>query len=111
MHTTFYNIRRNSRFAILLLATSILLYGCASQNPLIDDPNYVPAAASENKAFDKPQETLDTYKIPSVNTQEKISSDSLNTLPPSGLSRIVNIFRPYKIDIQQGNFISHEMLA
>ncbi|MBS1170790.1 MAG: hypothetical protein H6R01_1708 [Burkholderiaceae bacterium] len=35
---------------------------------------------------------------------------SLDKHAPSGMQRVVSLFRPYRTDIQQGNFVSQEML-
>jgi outer membrane protein assembly factor BamE len=70
----------------LVLATC--LAGCASKNPLIDDPHYV-RNASAGKSV--------AYTNSGVQTTKE--------------NRFLGIFSPYRVDIQQGNFVSREMLA
>ena len=70
-----------------MLAASVCLVGCASKNPLIDEP--APVAA-------KPAET----KVDGVHVSEA----------PTGIHRLLHFLTPYRIDIQQGNFISREMM-
>jgi outer membrane protein assembly factor BamE len=88
--------------AFCLVAASALI-GCATKNPLMDEPatttpaaqpaptaQAVPAAPAPATAAAAPGATgVQT-------TQEK---------------RLFGIFSPYKIDIQQGNFISQEQLS
>lgn len=66
----------------LCLAVAFLA-GCASKNPLIDAPAAPAAAAGEGVEMSK----------------------------PTGLRRAFGFLAPYRIDIQQGNFISREMVA
>lgn len=77
---------RSALVAALCLAA--VLTGCASKNPLIDEP----AAASSP-------------------TTEQPSSGAVTTSKPSGVQRFMGFFTPYRIDIQQGNFVSREMVA
>ncbi|MBC7489649.1 MAG: outer membrane protein assembly factor BamE [Glaciimonas sp.] len=69
---------------LITFAVSVaLLAGCASKNPLIDNPNTVPVTA--------------------------------NT-PGTGVKTVKNqhffgIFSPYRPNIQQGNFVSREMIS
>jgi outer membrane protein assembly factor BamE len=65
------------------------LAGCASKNPLIDQPTSQPAAAAAAAA-----DTTDTSGVQTIKHR-----------------RFLGIFSPYRIDIQQGNFVSKEMLA
>lgn len=81
----------------LLIATA--LAGCASKNPLIDDP--VPSAASSVKPLETPQKTQSAAT----------DSSGVVTTGPSGIRRFLGILAPYRIDIQQGNFVSREMVA
>ncbi|MBS1186826.1 MAG: hypothetical protein H6R04_844 [Burkholderiaceae bacterium] len=36
---------------------------------------------------------------------------TLDKPAPSGLQRLASLFRPYRVDLQQGNFVSQEMLS
>ncbi|HVK95400.1 MAG TPA: outer membrane protein assembly factor BamE [Noviherbaspirillum sp.] len=62
----------------LVMAT--VLSGCASKNPLIDEPGVQ-------------------------------ATSGVTTSGPTGLQRFLGIFTPYRVDIQQGNFVSREMVA
>ncbi|HYD94346.1 MAG TPA: outer membrane protein assembly factor BamE [Noviherbaspirillum sp.] len=62
--------------------------GCASKNPLIDEPA---AAAGTAKAAD--------------------TASGVTTTAPTGVQRFLGFLTPYRVDIQQGNFISREMVA
>jgi len=70
----------------LILATC--LAGCASTNPLIDDPHYVRTSSAEK---------LTTITSSGVQTSKE--------------KRFLGILSPYRVDIQQGNFVSREMVA
>lgn len=75
---------------LFLLAAALVLAGCASKNPLIDEPA-APSAAS------RPSEQAS----PGIVTASK----------PGGVQRFLGFLTPYRIDIQQGNFVSREMVA
>jgi len=73
------------------------LAGCASKNPLIDDPQ----AASRSEA-PKAQATA-TASVPA-------SSDH-DTVQTTRDKPFLGFLRPYRPDIQQGNFVSREMIS
>lgn len=64
----------------LAVALTILLAGCASKNPLLEDPAAEAGTAAQ-------------------------------TIEPSSAQRFFWVFSPYRMNIQQGNFISREMMA
>lgn len=68
--------------------------GCASKNPLIDEPVAPAPAASAAK----PAET-------------STIASGVTTTGPTGVQRFLGVLSPYRIDIQQGNFISREMVS
>jgi outer membrane protein assembly factor BamE len=68
------------------VVVAALLAGCASKNPLMDD---APVAGGPAKAV-------------------AASNSGVQT---TSTNRFLHLFSPYKIDIQQGNFVSSEMLA
>ena len=74
------------------IAMVMALTACASKNPLIDKPASPPAQPVQTK----PAATADTTQ---------------NIPAPTGTKRWLGIFSPYKLDIQQGNFVSQEMAA
>ena len=82
-------VRTSARIVPLAAAVVLMaaLAGCASKKPLLDQP-----AASADPAA-APVVT-DTSGVQTVKHR-----------------RFLGIFSPYRIDIQQGNFVSKEMLA
>ena len=85
--TFFRSDRSTAAAGALLLAAGLCLGGCASKNPLIDEP--VPAASA-----------------PSGQTADGVHISEA----PSGIARLLNRLTPYRVDVQQGNFISREMV-
>lgn len=86
MRMTFFRSDRSTAAAgALLLAAGLCLGGCASKNPLIDESA---SAAQSGQAAD------------GVHISEA----------PSGIRRLLNRLTPYRVDVQQGNFISREMV-
>jgi outer membrane protein assembly factor BamE len=79
-----------------LLALAALLAGCASKNPLIDEP--APAAAQAQPA-----------STPAAAANN--DGSSVVASRPTGIYRFLGFLAPHKIDIQQGNFVSREMVA
>lgn len=119
----------------LMLAT--VLSGCASKNPLMEEPTPVatvtkpakvtkpspvaeptPAKAEEERAAapaaSEPatQVVTATPQVPQpaakVNNTEASSSTGMQVKHEK---RFLGFFRPYRPDVQQGNFISQEMVA
>ena len=76
-----------------LLLLAALLAGCASKNPLMDD---APVATTASQA---------RAGAPAV------SGDSPDGVHTTRQRRFLGIFSPYRTDIQQGNFVSQEMVA
>ena len=123
MHMLPPNFKRAPVFAgtfCLLLATAFS--GCASKNPLMEGP--APVAAKAKPAVQ--------VQSPVSVTEEKTATVSAHAAPvaaavvatpaasptsaPTGVQtkqekRFLGIFRPYRPDIQQGNFVSQEMVA
>ncbi len=71
------------------------LAGCASKKPMIDSSTLAAPAGSDAALTSAP-----------VNTDD--SSSGVQTVKHH---RFLGIFSPYRIDIQQGNFVSREMLV
>ena len=100
----------------LLLCTFVVISGCATQNPPIEgipvDANITPATApnatkAEPAATTTTTNTTDTAAMtPVVATPEDLST---KTVAPEGFDKFLGIFTPYRITIQQGNFVSKEM--
>lgn len=75
------------------LVLAACLSGCASKNPLIDEPVATSAKTAE--------------AIPAT----AAASTGTQTTGPTGVRRFLGIFAPYRIDVQQGNFVSQEMVT
>lgn len=95
----------------LLLATA--LTGCASKNPLMEEPKPVAAKADSTSmpAIDAQTSTSATdEKLASAATVPARENTTTGVQTEKG-KRFLGIFRPYRPDIQQGNFVSQEMVA
>jgi outer membrane protein assembly factor BamE len=96
--------------SLVLLAAFVT--GCATKNPLIDEPiatNKSPAAATPAPV---PTAAPTQASAPIQTAETKPAS----TPAPSGVQtskqrRFLGIFSPYRPNIQQGNFVSREMIA
>lgn len=110
----------------LLLATA--LTGCASKNPLMEEP--APVAAKSKPAAPP---VAQVKAAPAPIAEEKVAASTPTTAPVAPVAvattsvaapastttgvqtkqekRFLGIFRPYRPDIQQGNFVSKEMVA
>ncbi|CAL62778.1 Hypothetical protein, putative SmpA/OmlA domain [Herminiimonas arsenicoxydans] len=114
----------------LILAT--LVTGCASKNPLMDDAAPVAAKAIPAKATAATPAPIQAEKAvtaapvatevpPAAAVAEPAVAETPVAAPvaTSGATgvqtkqanRFLGIFRPYRPDIQQGNFVSQEMVA
>ncbi len=126
----------------LLLATA--LTGCASKNPLMEEPAPVaakakpaaspvvevkapaPAPVAEEKITPAPVADATPPATPAtaqVTTEAPVAVAAVVAAPVAAQAststgvqtkkekRFLGIFRPYRPDIQQGNFVSQEMVA
>jgi outer membrane protein assembly factor BamE len=101
---------RMSAFAgALCLAFATFLSGCASRNPLMDEPvaNANSVKPAEAAAAPQQPEAKPTDVKPA---ETKTAAENVTTSAPTGLRKFLGIFSPYRIDVQQGNFISREMV-
>ncbi|HJW56727.1 MAG TPA: outer membrane protein assembly factor BamE [Burkholderiaceae bacterium] len=76
----------------LCIALAVCLPGCASKNPLMEEPA---AAASAHPAEPAPAAMAG-------------GNSGVQTIQQR---RFFGIFSPYRVDVQQGNFVSREMVA
>jgi outer membrane protein assembly factor BamE len=84
----------------LALALVVCLTGCAAKNPLMDEPASPAAGASTPEPAAQAK-----------STEAAVAGNSgVTTSGPTGIQRFLGIFKPYRIDIQQGNFVSREMV-
>jgi outer membrane protein assembly factor BamE len=88
----------------LCLALAAFLTGCASKNPLIDEP--AAPAPSVARASAQPAQQAEAKPA-----EPQAPTSGVTTSGPTGVQRFLGIFSPYRIDIQQGNFVSREMVA
>ena len=89
--------------ACLVFAAAIA--GCASKNPLIDEP-----VASSKKPASAPAQT--PAPAPAQTVQEQLATvPGATGVQVTKQRRFLGIFSPYRISIQQGNFVSREMVA
>jgi outer membrane protein assembly factor BamE len=111
----------------LCVALAMLLGACASKNPLMEEPapmaSKAPAAAPQTAATEapetakaKPAEPVATATAPAAETPAQpaatdMASDSATGVHVERKKRFLGIFSPYRPDIQQGNFVSREMVA
>jgi outer membrane protein assembly factor BamE len=109
-------------FCFLLAA---LLAGCASKNPLIEEPAPIAKAAkpavvaTPTPAPAPVSKTEDATAVsPAPVTAEATTPapQAKQAAQPSGVQvkqekRFLGFFRPYRPDIQQGNFVTQEMVS
>ncbi len=85
--------------AVCLIATSVVM-GCASKNPLMEEPGAAKPISPETTVAQtgttQPTQGANNTGAGVQTTKEK---------------RLFGIFSPYRIDIQQGNFVSREMVG
>lgn len=102
--------------AFCLMLTT-LFTGCASKNPLMEEP--APRASAS-----KPAKTVAAEPAPAKVAEEKIPAAApVASVTPAAVTktdtgvqtkrenRFLGLFRPYRPDVQQGNFVSQEMVA
>ena len=85
------------RTSALVAALCLVIAGCASKNPLMDDTPVARAAADTS--------TQTAAATPAA------SATGAQTTAPAGSRRLFGFLSPYRIDIQQGNFVSREMVS
>jgi len=125
----FRRILRTPAFAApLCIVFAAFLAGCASKNPLMDDepvastraapPASAPAAPQQAAAVTVHAPSDDRASAPAAPQQAAAkpkeataAAEGVTTTAPTGLRKFLGIFSPYRIDVQQGNFVSREMVA
>jgi outer membrane protein assembly factor BamE len=104
----FRRVFHASAFAApLCIALTAFLAGCASKNPLMEEPVASTRAAPPASA---PATTQQAEAKPAEATADA-QAQGVTTTAPTGLRKFLGIFSPYRIDVQQGNFVSREMVA
>lgn len=94
-----YNVKHSLYFSVLLSVLA-LMAGCVNQNPPIEG---IPATTAVEPA--KPAADA-TTPDPAAPAAQDLSA---KTVAPAGFEKFLGIFTPYRITIQQGNFVSKEM--
>ncbi len=90
----------NSCLLVCLLACLLAsVSGCASKAPLAD---------STSNSATKTSPVVSTAAAPVAAGSDNLSA---KTETPAGFEKFMGIFTPYRITIQQGNFVSHEMVT
>lgn len=84
------------RTSALVAALCLVIAGCASKNPLMDDAPVARASTAADTVTKKATAT---------------SAGDAQTTTPAGTHRLFGFLSPYRIDIQQGNFVSREMVS
>jgi outer membrane protein assembly factor BamE len=93
---------------IALCLFAVALAGCASKrNAKIDGQ----AAAGKTEATAKAAQASANPTGNSTSAKSGTPSGVQVTAAPTGINKFVSFLKPYRIDIQQGNFISQEMVA
>lgn len=106
-----FALPRAATMTVCLAALSAGLVGCASKNPLMEE---APAVARTQQstsapAAEKPAESAANGVAADQSAAESASANSgVHTIKTR---RFLGIFSPYRPDVQQGNFVSREMLA
>jgi outer membrane protein assembly factor BamE len=102
--------RTSAYAAPLCVALAAFLAGCASKNPLMEEPVASTHAAPPATA---PTATKQAEAAPADTKPAEATATAagVTTAAPTGLRKFLGIFSPYRVDIQQGNFVSREMVA
>lgn len=98
----------HARPAALIIAgvlASMIMSGCAYKNPLMSDP-----APSASVATQKPAAKPDT-SVAAAKPASSTAKDVASGLQVVQEKRRFDFLKPYRPDLQQGNFVSSEMVA
>jgi outer membrane protein assembly factor BamE len=106
MPSFYFNRIPSAVTGAFILALAAGISGCASKNPLIDEP----VAAAKNPAPAAPAAKPDETPAPTQTAEAKPAA-AASDLQTTRQRRFLGIFSPYRPDIQQGNFVSREMVA
>lgn len=98
-----FHLRSVLTHAACLTAVSVLI-GCATKNPLMEEPVASPAATAPAAVAAAP---ASSGPVQAANAAGSTPAG----VQTSKEKRLFGIFSPYRIDVQQGNFISQEMVS
>jgi outer membrane protein assembly factor BamE len=88
----------------------VAVSGCASKNPLIDEPASAQAKPAPATTAAAPVAAT-TAPAPVAAEKPAAAASTASGVQVSKERRLFGIFTPYRPDIQQGNFISREMVS
>ncbi|GGC08759.1 hypothetical protein GCM10007205_17360 [Oxalicibacterium flavum] len=98
-HLPFQSGRFPAAASVLCAALAVLVAGCATKkNPLMEEPT--PVAASQPAAAADGDKAKSDAKAATAGGVQTVKE-----------KRFLGFLRPYRPDIQQGNFVSQEMVA
>jgi outer membrane protein assembly factor BamE len=104
--------RAPALFGACCLTVAVCLSGCASKNPLIDIPaTRTTAATTTPSAETKPATAVAAAETSPATGTHANTSTHTEVAAPTGFKRALWFFSPYRFNIQQGNFISQEMVT
>jgi outer membrane protein assembly factor BamE len=89
-------------------AMAAVLAGCAAKNPLMDDAPVARASAQQSASAAATADSGNATNA--VPTNALPDGSAVQTTRPTGLRKFLGVFSPYRVDVQQGNFISREMV-
>jgi len=92
-------------FCLTALGTGLV--GCASKNPLMDDAPAVARAPQPQTVAPAPE----PQAAPAAPASTERAANTGAGVQTTYNRRLFGIFSPYRVDVQQGNFVSEEMLA
>jgi outer membrane protein assembly factor BamE len=98
--SSFYTDRVPAIIGSFCIVIATGLAGCASKNPLMEEP--VTAGASAAAPAPRSASLAQANPAPSA---------AVAGVQTSRKRRFLGIFSPYRVDVQQGNFVSREMVA
>ena len=85
----------------LTLCLFVMISACATENPAITATPPAPAAAQVKTSGEAP--------VAAGSSTTATENLSTKTVAPEGFDKFLGIFTPYRVTIQQGNFVSKEM--
>lgn len=98
----FRSSRSPAAASALCLALAVLVAGCATKkNPLMEEPAPVAAAS-------QPATTAEAGGAKAQSDAKAATAGGVQTVKEK---RFLGFLRPYRPDVQQGNFVSQEMVA
>ncbi|MDB5824779.1 MAG: outer membrane protein assembly factor BamE [Herminiimonas sp.] len=107
------------RALVVALLLTLGLASCASRNPLMDEPASPISSAPTQKngaSTDTASQSASPAQAASAATTAPATANAPSTPSSAGLqttrdSSFLGFLTPYRPDIQQGNFVSREMIA